>query len=287
MSDINANLRKLVNASGFLFQLRIEEEIRNTQGRRNNKWGVIAREHRWSDDKFGREGFIDLILESRICRIVIECKRVKEGNWVFLLPNENKPTTLARLLWSHQKKDRASISGYDDFIFSPESPESNFCIIRGQGEKDPPMLERISSNLLQSIECLADEELEIRAATELGSARLYIPMIITNATLLSCRFDVNEIEMSTGKIEKTLFEPVPFIKFRKNMSTNRTTTRKAGDLREANIENERTVLVVNANVIGNYLEELSIPKSSNFMYSEKWPWDIARDLEKTTTNKLE
>jgi hypothetical protein len=81
-------LLSIVNASGFPFQLRVQQVIRESQSQ--HMWGVISAEHRWAIPEENREGFIDLVLEAwprrmMSVRMVLECKRVRGGCWVFLL----------------------------------------------------------------------------------------------------------------------------------------------------------------------------------------------------------
>ena len=51
-----ADLAKLVNGSGFLFQLAAEEFVR--QGVLVHGWDVVAREYPWSTADRGRSGVI-------------------------------------------------------------------------------------------------------------------------------------------------------------------------------------------------------------------------------------
>jgi hypothetical protein len=86
VSTVDPDLLKQVNAGGFLLQLRLEEEIRRL--RSNQGWEVIAGEHHWMHPETGTFGFIDLIVGCGIVRLVIECKRPRDGSWIFLAPEE-------------------------------------------------------------------------------------------------------------------------------------------------------------------------------------------------------
>ena len=152
-------LKSIVNASGFAFQLALENKIKET--RNEHGWEVMAREHPWHDNNNGEEGFIDLILKNNNVRLVIECKRPRDAVWVFLNPNNRRDAVInARLFWSIFSDMKISIgvdtrtgqkntiyreiSTWSDFAITEESPESQFCMIRGQKEDDKTMLERIS-----------------------------------------------------------------------------------------------------------------------------------------------
>jgi hypothetical protein len=169
MGETDETLLKVVNKSGFLFQLRVEQEIRRTKSQHG--WKVVGREHRWADAQSGEEGFIDLVLAAgrQFLRMAIECKRVGEGTtWVFLVPDAAMPSMRrARLLWTYTRQEKGFI-GWDDFTLSPESPESEFCVVRGQTDRNVPMLERLSGIVVRSLECLAEEELRITHGTTLA-----------------------------------------------------------------------------------------------------------------------
>src|SRR5262249_25748498 len=86
--------RKIVNASGFLFQLRVENEIETTQ--LDHRWTVLAREHPWQDVASDRNGYIDLVLGKANVRLVIECKRTRDADWIFLVPKGEGSGSLIR-----------------------------------------------------------------------------------------------------------------------------------------------------------------------------------------------
>jgi len=269
MPETKESLLKLVNASGFLFQLRIEQEIRTNVHKDN--WDIAAREHRWFDSLEGKEGFIDLILNKGFARMVVECKKVTDANWVFLVPEKKKKTYDARIIWTMGKSSSEHIAEWHDFIVTPLSHEATFCIVRGQGEKDTPMLERLSSLVLRSLESLANEELSYTKRLD-TKACLYVPVIVTNATLHVCRFNPLNIDISTGQIDDADFEQVPCVRFRKNFSSTIPSGKPQRDLETANRSNERTIFVVNSGQLAEILEEWEIPYQSN----APWPWEGLR-----------
>jgi len=74
--------RDTVNQSGYPLQIAIAHAVKartNTHG-----WRVLYEEHAWKYE--GREGFIDIVLEQEDSQVVllVECKRPKDGEWVFL-----------------------------------------------------------------------------------------------------------------------------------------------------------------------------------------------------------
>lgn len=76
----------IANSSGFPRQIRVAE-IANSSSR----WRVLLEEHPWRSEEGNKEGFLDLVLiKSDIHTsevMVIECKRVRQAEWVFLIPN--------------------------------------------------------------------------------------------------------------------------------------------------------------------------------------------------------
>jgi hypothetical protein len=266
MAEDNESLLKSINKSGFLFQVKIEDLINKTRKKSFDDWKLAAHEYRWVDLQTGFEGFIDIILENGLYRLVIECKKVDNANWIFL---HNKSSVRASLAWTYKRSNMKDVSGFGDFCVSPETPESSFCIVRGQGENDKPMLERIAGLLLRATESLANDEFKFK--TEIKKPqRIYCPVIITNATINVCYFDPKNIDLSTGKLhlDDCKFETVPSVRFRKGLSTSGYSDRLSTDFQSANVEQERTVFIVNSNHLIEFLGQIWI-KELGF---EGWPW---------------
>src|SRR6266542_2122561 len=172
-----SDLSGVVNASGFMLQLALENAVRSTE--RQHRFEIEAREHPWRRDDDG--GFIDLILGRNSVRLVCECKRTRDGNWVFPVEESASPTERARLLWT-ESTGRGALRDWFNFRLQTPSPESSFCMIRGQGENDSPLLERLAGKLITSVEALADEELCFRRAGDTrDTRRVYVPVVITTA----------------------------------------------------------------------------------------------------------
>jgi hypothetical protein len=55
-------LSKLINSSGFPFQLAAENEINKTS--QFHSWRIYSREYPWKNPITGTEGYVDLILHS-------------------------------------------------------------------------------------------------------------------------------------------------------------------------------------------------------------------------------
>jgi hypothetical protein len=275
-SQVEDPFLKLDNASGFLFQIRVDHEItkirKSSQG---DNWEVIAREHRWVDPVSNSEAFIDLILQNKSERMIVECKRTTDATWLFLIHNEKAMKfRRTKLLWTHQKLKYPAFSEWDDFSISPISPESSFCVVRGQGEGNAPMLERLAGTLLRSTEAVAEQELSIGSPTEYGTCSIYLPVIVTNAELRVCHVSPGDVELTTGKLETVKTEQVPFVRFRKNLLTTRSLRSDISNLEQANTENERTVLIMSASKLEAILRSIKLEEAS-IVTGRIWPWELA------------
>jgi len=270
------SFQKLANASGFLFQIRIDHEITRVRASKGGNWEVIAREHRWLDTASNSEAFIDLILQSYAGRMIIECKRTTDATWLFLVPNNAKEVERAKLLWTCQKEGSPPITAWDDLDLHPSSLESSFCNVRGQGEGNSPMLERLAGSLLRATEAVAEQELSISPQNAYGPARIYLPAIITNADLRVCSFSPEDIDLKTGRINKTETQAVDFLKFRKSLSTTHQISTSINNLQQANIDAERTVIVMNVNALETILPHMKLQQPTIVSHrGPVWPWEIA------------
>jgi len=277
--DNHSNLVNLLNASGFLFQLAVEHQVVSSSSTHN--WKVAVREHPWNHGLTNSEGFIDLVLSNGWTRLVIECKRPRDGVWVFLVPEEGrKPTLRARCWWGHHSPNQRDIAGVGDFRLWPESIESDICLIRGHGEDGKTMLERIGGNLIRSVEALAGEELKTLAHLGTKKAIVFVPIIITTAELKVCRMSPATISLAKGTLDDPQFETVPFIRFRKSLVTWSDCT--ATSLSQSNQNNQRTVFIINATSLSE-----ALPNCSSDWPQEvgPFPWEAAREIRNRAAEK--
>jgi len=79
----------------------------------------------------------------------------------------------------------------DAIAFNPPAPESSYCLFETQDEKNPT-IERIADTLLPSVEAVGKQWFTFRHVS-IGTRRLFLPVIVTNATLYTCTFDA-EVE---------------------------------------------------------------------------------------------
>lgn len=257
--QINEHLRGLVDASGFAFQLALEHTVKAAR----LDWKVLLTEHAWQHPTRPANGFIDAVLESGAVRLVVECKRRTNAQWVFLAPKSSKRV---EVLWTGAAS-QSHAKAFDSFYCTPESPECAFCAVRDSGEDRGSMLERVAGPLLDATEALAHEQLTLdRGEAEHNGSyrrmRFYVPVIVTNATLLVSGFNVASVDLATGRLPPdATFEEVPVIRFFKNLTTSEARI----DLEQTHLANNRTMLVVNAMELCKFLEAFSVsdqPKPS-------------------------
>jgi hypothetical protein len=248
---------QIINESGYPLQLFLEEEINNPQSKHG--WKVFVKEHRWVNSITQDEGYIDLVLEhnSYIIRLIIECKRVS-GSWTFLLPSNN-PSLVTRGKLLTAKYPGSTLFTWTDLKIIPESCEAQFCVMEVEGKKDSRTLEKLSGELLLSLESLAVEEVKLLSKlSPYEHEKRYLPIIVTTANLQICMFDPKNISPEDGSITtEGDMRAVDFIRFRKNLAGNPEFQQQNFDtLTKANRENERSVFVVQAKSITSFLEKL-------------------------------
>ena len=123
------------------------------------------------------------------------------------------------------------------------------------------MLERIAATLLQATEAIAAEQLAIDRAQNRDDWRgvwLWVPVIVTNATLSACSFNPSEIDAGDGFLPSSAtFQNVDAVRFFKNLAFDVGSQKHKG-LTEANLAKSRTVLVVNEGKLKEFLRRFEI-----------------------------
>jgi len=258
--------RPIANSSGFPLQIRIAEIVGSS-----SIWRVLLEEHPWASAETQSEGFIDIIIEGRdpvdFQAMVIECKRVRQTSWVFLIPKPSpNERTHARLWHSRHNYKKWNNFGWEDRQTEPKSYESKFCAIQGQEGGRKTLLERTASELVNSIESLAyqEKELEERRFQEDPTnyqrwfQRVYIPVIVTTAKLIVARFDPSSISLVDGSLpSNAVFNTVPYVRFRKSLSSSVAYSFQQ-TLQDVHKQTERTVFVVNAEGFHDFIENWEI-----------------------------
>lgn len=254
LNEDDGKLKGHVNSSGFPLQLGIERIVEESKFRRG--WHVIAREQPWRNEESKTGGFVDLVIEDqhRVQAMVIECKRVRDASWVFLVPNERETLRGRVNAWVRYDKDESNkYFDWHDLMVDPATQESEFCVIAGEGSKSRTMLERTAAELVDATEALAFEELQI-SDPDMGNPRIYFSVIITTAELKVCNINPSEIDINTGELDSGRYSTVPFIRFRKSLTIRPSNLAKASSLVVVAGSSERTVCVVNSGSFREFLE---------------------------------
>ena len=267
MKSESDKLHALVNSSGFVLQLAVEQAVRESES--EHGWEIEAREYPWRME--GKVGFADLVLTKWHIRLVIEFKRTRDADWVFLMPDaKQRSRSHAMVLWTDTKPHRRALSDWDDIQIHPASPESEFCVVRGQGEKDRPLLERLAGQAVASAEGIAQDLLTI--TEQAAASHVVIPVIVTTADLKLCLFDPASVDVSKGELDSATFEEVPHVRFRKSLAPSA----HPGDyepesLKDLRFASVRTVLIVGAANFVDWLSRFDTRKKPGFE-----PWESAR-----------
>jgi hypothetical protein len=260
VSESSEKLKQFVNSSGFPLQIGIEHLVAKTS--EGHGWKVLYKEHSWKNLKTDNTGFIDLVLadDYGTSIMVVECKRVQNTNWIFLLPSEKQKRRKHARVWiSRSDRGNAKFFGWTDITPDPWSPECTFCVVPGQDKKSRPMLERIAAELIDATESLAYEDLHL-FNNKNDFVRIYLNVIITTADLSLCSFDPADISIDDGMLDKADFEQVPFLRFRKSLSTK--------SVEELNLDEktphslvkakESTIFIVNSKHLKDFLNDIEI-----------------------------
>lgn len=257
------DLTKLVNQSGFPLQLKIDALIE--RGVDQIGWTVLYREHGWRHPN-GQSGFIDLVLEDRhgTSVLIVECKRVLEADWLFLESTPANPPTRRTRLWAVNTSGHGrAFAGYFDASSLPVSQESMYCVVAGQDSKSRPMLERLASEVTAATEALAIEEHPTVTKRDYG-LRMYASVIVTTAKLHLSKFDPHEVSMNTGEITAVSHAVVPWIRFRKQLSSELAVEPQNidWDFSELALAKEKQVFVVNVESLPDFLQKWEVSSRS-------------------------
>jgi hypothetical protein len=252
-------LKSYVNSSGFPLQIGIEHMVRSIDLEQG--WKVVYKEYPWKNMDNQNSGFIDLVLADRseTTFMVIECKRLRDTSWIFLLPAIKQGNRKPAHVWvSRLDNKKPKFFDWFDVTGEPPSAESEFCVVPGQDNKNRPMLERISSELIESTEALAREERLLN--TKIDFIRFYANVIVTTAELHLCIFKPEEISVRTGMIANPQFTSVPFLRFRKSLSSKSLNELNLEERNRSNLIKARknTIFIVNSNTFQEFLRSFSV-----------------------------
>lgn len=257
-SDLNQLPVTVANASGFPLQIGVIHAINQS-----SDWRVIVQEHPWRSDETAPGGFIDIVAMDRnnsSRTMIIECKRVKQAAWVFLIPNTSPSYRCLSSVWFSLRKDGKQMS--QEWIkcqAEPSSYLSLYCAIPGQEQGRRTLIERTAADLVNSVEAIAQQELDnIESGFIANFSRWYVPVLVTTARLFAASFDPATVSLNNGSLpENTCCEEVPYIRFRKSLSVFHQGS-TSENLQELNAASERVIFVVHAESITAFLNKFEM-----------------------------
>lgn len=246
-----------VNRSGFPLQIKAAALIE--QSSQEHAWRLHYLEHAWRTDH--DHGFIDLVLQNAYGTgvMVLECKRVLDSSWIFLVPDTKATNRRFCKPWIsryYQKKFR--YFDWHEMAADPPAPLSAYCVVDGEDSRSKPMLERVASEVVSATEAIATEESTILVRQQ-DFLRAYFPVIVTTAKLKVCEFDPLDISIADGKIDKASLFDVPFVRFQKQLSIAPRPDHEAAftvnDFETLVRAKENSVFIVNSEFLVRFLRE--------------------------------
>jgi hypothetical protein len=261
-NDLRKHAKSIADSSGFPLQIRIASIVNSMPG-----WQVLVEEHPWRSEETNLSGFLDIVIENGEIRtdkfyaMLIECKRVRQTAWVFLIPKPTpKKRSHARLWDSKYADSKWERFGWGDWQIEPASYESKFCAIPGQEQGRRNILERTASELIDATEAFAFQEKELKerqASPQFRFIRIYIPVIVTTAELIISYFEPGDISLKDGSLpSNAVFETVTSVRFRKSLTARLPLHQQS--IKEAHENTERTIFIVNAENFQEFLRDFSI-----------------------------
>jgi hypothetical protein len=159
----DAELAKAINESGFPLQLGLKLLAHS------GDWRVALSEHAWRDPTSEDPKFIDIVFRGRgdgPQRLVIECKRARGTEWIFLrdateYSERDKRLRVRARVAAMVPRLNTAIDDWADVPFIPGSPEANFCVIRKNNQRSQDLLEKTAAEIVRATDVLALQEYQI------------------------------------------------------------------------------------------------------------------------------
>jgi hypothetical protein len=231
-----------VNRSGFPFQIAVEDEI-NLMRNMHEPWVVLGTEVPW------QEGFIDIVFRTGEAIAVLECKRVESQDWIFLVPEGLERTIRTTWNFYDSRTEEPGKPGMylGEFTMASDSYEASLCAL-SKKKSGNMTLEKICQELVRASQGIADFP-ALKRETEI---EILIPILVTTARLVVCRYNARHVDPFDGIIYKgsAVFEEVPYIRFRKSFEALTEAKPDAPmSLGQLATRHQQTVLVCNGSHI--------------------------------------
>jgi len=241
-----------VNRSGFPFQIAVEHFIKTRST--EPSWRVVASEVPWSG------GYVDLVIRHGPVVAIVECKRVQNQSWTFLVESTSEPlVTAARVLYHRRFYGPDTLNvGFRrqvidaDIDWVEPSYESRYCVVAPRKEKPIRELEGIASELVAACRELADGP-QRHHETEI---EVTVPVLVTTASLAVCRYETTSIDLESGTLKDGGVAAVNMVRFKKPLSTELESigpTLPVLGLGQSSARLERTVFVVTPTGLEQFL----------------------------------
>lgn len=221
--EIRGTAVSALQASGLPFQLAVEHRI-NELNREASAY-VVGREVPWRIGDRGPSGWADIVVDcnsSIYC--VLECKRYRERNLVFLRTTEAKGVPWLPVLMferaSREKTERGH-PGHSGYVHVEHRPSAgsaySFCVFKDSEDR---ILERLASDVSLSTEALMLHELADASDGERipRITRGYLAVLVVNLPLFTCSLDPSLVPLRLGKLPveaASEIREVPFVRFQK------------------------------------------------------------------------
>jgi hypothetical protein len=124
-------------------------------------------------------------------------------------------------------------------------------------------LDRTAAELIKATEALALEEKGLieNRGKEFTFIGIYIPVLVTTAELAVALFNPKDVSLKDGSLpDCTVFENVPFIRFRKSL-TNKLSPSRPQTLKEVYSASERSIFIVNSEFFQAFLQNWELEQA--------------------------
>lgn len=246
-----------LQGSGFPFQTAVRQVI---GAKPQAGWSLFRSEYAWQTlDGEGR--FLDLVaIKDGQLFITVECKKTISDVWTFLRPlghaHTGSPHVDFRCLRAEQiGGGSAKLTPpkhlklhAETWPLAPPSTVSEFCVISGR--QTDRLLEKHAGELIRATDAFADDIRKGCFQTDPHATfHLFIPVIVTNATLFTARYNPTEVSLVDGRFAEPPkeIEPCEVVRFQKTFMSEGWS-----DLRE------RSVFVVYAPAFSTFLDQLAL-----------------------------
>lgn len=262
MADWNSpeGMLESVNCSGFPLQIAVSNLVNHLPKTSplSGKWHVLYEEHAWHDAETGKGGFIDLVLSHEMSKkiLVVECKRMRDNNWIFLGHEENQTsrTSAKTLIYNYEN----NIFCWKNMAHEANSPLCKYSVINAEKDVKRINIDQIASETILSTQSFAEEYAEEQVYDSCSGAQIFFcSLIVTTAKLYLCDIDPNEIALSNGEIPSGVEpKPIPFVRYHKQLATM---IKPEYHNQEERLDKakERTVFIVNVDGLQAFLERFA------------------------------